>query len=90
MVQAMTQGKGIPGLIEYFYQHSAHYNELPSLITEAQKSGEAAQGDPDVLALTYISLFQGFTLFLLQDNELKQKITAKIFTNVLRNPGKSK
>jgi AcrR family transcriptional regulator len=90
MVQAITQGKGIPGLMEYIFQHLAHYDELPPLIIEAQKSGEAAQGNPDVLASTYVALFQGYTLFLLHDDELKKKITPEIFTNVLRNTGKPK
>jgi AcrR family transcriptional regulator len=90
MIQATTQGKGIPGLMEHIYQHLAYYSELQPLIVEAQKSGEAAQGDPDVLALTYIALIQGFTLFLINDDEMKKKITPETFTNVLRNTGMSK
>ena len=88
MIQSMTQGKGIPGLMEHIYQRLAFYNGLLPLIIEAQKSGEAAQGDPDLLMFTYIALIQGFTLFSLNDDELKKKITPEIFTNVLRNPGK--
>ena len=90
MVQAMIQGRSIPGLLEYIYQRTAHYAELPRLIIEAQKSGEAAQGDPEVLSSTYFALFQGYTLVLLYDDELKKKITPEIFTNVLRNAGESK
>ncbi len=88
MVQAMIQGRGIPGLMEYIYQRTTHYDELPRLISEAQKSGEAAQGDPEVLASTYFALFQGYTLILLYDDELKKKITPDMFTNLLRNTGK--
>jgi AcrR family transcriptional regulator len=90
MVQATTQGKSIPGLLEHIYQHLAYYNELPLLIVEAQKSGEATQGDPELLFLAYVALVQGFTLFLLNDDEMKKKITPEILTSVLRNPGKSK
>jgi AcrR family transcriptional regulator len=90
MVQATTQGKSIPGLLEHIYQHMAYYNELPLLIVEAQKSGEATQGDPELLFLAYVALVQGFTLFLLNDDEMKKKITPEILTSVLRNPGKSK
>jgi AcrR family transcriptional regulator len=90
MIQAMTQGKSIPGLMEHIYQHMAYYNELPPLISEAQKSGEAVQGDPQLLFLAYVALVQGFTLFLLNDDEMKKKITPEILTSVLRNPGKSK
>ena len=88
IMQAMLQGKGIPGLSEYIFQHALHYGELPPLIVEAQKSGEAAQGDPELLASTYFALFQGYTLFVLHDEALKKKITPEIFTKVLRNIGK--
>lgn len=90
MIQAMTQGKGIPGLMEHIYQHLTYHYELLPLIIEAQKSGEAAQGDPYVLMFTYLALFQGFTLYLPHDDELKKKIAPEIFTNVLRNTGKTK
>jgi AcrR family transcriptional regulator len=89
ILQGITQGKGIPGLLEYIFQHATHFNLLPPLITEAQKSGEAAQGDPEVLASTYFALYQGYMLLLLHDDELKKKITPEIFTTVLRNTGKA-
>lgn len=89
MVQAMIQGRSIPGLLEFIYQRTAHYAELPSLISEAQKSGEVMQGDPEVLSSTYFALFQGYTLILLYDDELKKKISPEIFTNLLRNTGES-
>ena len=87
MLQAITQGKGIPGLMEYIWEHTAHYDLLPPLISEAQKSGEAAPGEPDVLASSYFALFQGYTLLLLQDKDLEKKITPETFTDVLRNRG---
>lgn len=90
IIQAITQGKGIPGILEYIFQHATHYGELAPLIIEAQKSGEAVQGDPEVLATTYFALYQGYVLFLLHDDALKNKITPEVFTNVLRNPEKSK
>jgi AcrR family transcriptional regulator len=89
MIQAVTQGKGIPGLMEHIYEHLTFYNELLPLIVEAQNSGEAAQGDPDLHMMSYIAFVQGFTLFSLNDDELKKKITPEIFTKVLRNTGKS-
>lgn len=87
MVQATTQGKGIPGIMEYILERSAHYDELLPLITEAQKSGQATQGDPEVLVSTYLALFQGYTLLLLNDKDLEKKITPETFINVLRNRG---
>jgi len=89
MVQAMTLGRSIPGLMEHIIQRSAHFAELPRLIIEAQKTGEVKQGDPGVLASTYFALFQGFTLILSQDETLKRKITPEIFTNLLRNAGRT-
>lgn len=88
MVQAITQGNGMPGLMEFIYPRMSHYEELPRLIAEAQQSGEAAQGDPEVLSSAYFAMFQGFTLFLLHDEELKSKVTPEIFLRILRNPGK--
>lgn len=85
MLQAITQGKGIPGLLEYIWEHTTHYNLLTPLISEAQKSGEAAPGDPDVLSSSYFALFQGYTLLLLDDRDLENKITPDTFTDILRN-----
>jgi AcrR family transcriptional regulator len=90
MVQATTQGKGIPGLMEHIYQSMDYYNELPALIVEAQQSGEAAPGDPELLFFAFVGLVQGFVLFSLNDDEMKKKITPQILTSVLRNTGKSK
>ncbi len=90
MVQAMTQGKGIPGLMEHIFQSMDYYSKLPALIVEAQNSGEAAQGDPQLLFLAFVALVQGFVLFLLNDEEMKKKITPQVLTSVLRNPARSK
>jgi AcrR family transcriptional regulator len=90
MVQATTQGKGVPGLMEHIFQRMDYYNALPQLIVEAQVSGEAAQGDPELLFLAYVALVQGFVLLLLNDDEMKKKITPQILTSVLRNTGKSR
>jgi AcrR family transcriptional regulator len=89
MIQAVTQGKGIPGLLEHVFQRLSFYNGLLPLIIEAQKSGEAAQGDPGFLMIMYISLVQGLTLFLLNDDEMKKKVTPETLTIVLRNTGQS-
>lgn len=83
MVQALSQAKGIPGLLEHIQDLGAHYAALPPLIAEAQQAGQAAPGDPELLAYTYLALFQGFTLFLLQDDGMRKKITPDTFTRVL-------
>lgn len=90
MIQAVTEGKGIPGLLEHVFQNLAYYTGLHALILEAQKSGEAAEGDAEVLMFTYISLIQGLTLYTSQDDQLRKKLTPDIFTHVLRNTGRAK
>lgn len=84
MIQALTQGRSIPGLSEYIWENSVHYNEIPKLIVEAQMTGEAVQGDPEVLATSYFAMFQGYTLILIHDKELKKRLTPDIFTSILR------
>ncbi len=90
MVQAITQAKGIPRLMEHIFQSMDYYGRLPQLIAEAQSSGEAAPGDPQLLFTAFVALVQGFALFLLNDDELKKKVTPQVLTSVLRNPAKSK
>ena len=90
MVQALTQGKGIPGLFKRIMQHLSVFGALTTVIIQAQKDGDAAQGDPEVLASTYLALFQGYALVLINDDELKRKITPDVFTGVLRNTGKTR
>jgi AcrR family transcriptional regulator len=89
MIQAVTQGKTIPGLMEHIMQGLTYSYGLLPLIIEAQHSGEAAQGDPQMLMMTYIALVQGLVLLAFNDDEMKKNITPEIFTNVLRNAGKS-
>jgi AcrR family transcriptional regulator len=84
MMQALTQGKSIPGLLEYIIENSSHYNELPKLIVEAQMSGDVVLGDPEVLTNSYFALFQGYTLILLHDKELKKRLTSETFLRILR------
>jgi AcrR family transcriptional regulator len=90
MIQAATQGKSIPGLMEHIFHRLSFYDGLLPLIIEAQESGEAAPGDPGLLMIMYISLVQGLVLFLLDDDVMKKKITPEVLTNVLRNTGKVK
>ena len=87
MLQAYTQGASIPGLSQYIMKHTAHYDLLPPLVSEAQKSGEAAQGDPEVLVSSYCAIFLGYTLILFLEKDLKKKITPETFTSVLRKKG---
>jgi AcrR family transcriptional regulator len=86
-LQAITQGKEIPGMMEFVMKHTSHYEKLNPLIIEAQKTGEAIKGDPDILASAYLSLIQGIALLMHQDKELGKKITPDILTNLLKNKG---
>jgi len=84
MMQAITQARGVPGILQFIIERSTHYDALPALISEAQKTGQAAPGDPQVMSSTYFALFHGYTLVLSADKELKSKITPDIFTDILR------
>ena len=85
MVQAVTQGKAIPGLMEHIMQGLSYSYGLLPLIIEAQKSGEAAKGNPQMLMMTYIGLIQGLVLLPFNDDEMKKNITPEVLTNVLRS-----
>jgi len=86
MLQAMTQGKSIPGLLKYVQRRTTAYFEIfTPIIARAQKSGEAAKGDPQVLAAAYFSFLQGLALFVFHKKGLEKKITPEILLSVLRN-----
>ena len=88
MHQAMTQGKGIPGFAGRFSKRiEAYYDMFVPLIAQAQKTGEAAQGDPFVLAAAYFSFVQGLATLAFQRKGLEKKITPEILYNVLKNNG---
>jgi AcrR family transcriptional regulator len=86
MLQAMTQGKAIPGLLDHIQKRSTVYFEMMApIIAEAQKTGEAAQGDPLVLATAFFSLLQGLSLFMFHRKGFEKNITPEILISVLRN-----
>ena len=88
VLQAMTQGKSIPGFLDYVAKKiETFYETLAPIINRAQKSGEAVQGDPLVLAAAYFSFLQGLALLRVQGTGMEKKITPEILTNVLRNGG---
>ncbi|MBN2531549.1 MAG: TetR/AcrR family transcriptional regulator [Spirochaetales bacterium] len=91
MLQAMTQGKSIPGLLDYVVKRSeAYYEKLVPVIIQAQKSGEAVKGDPVVLAAAYFSFVQGLATLVFQGKGMEKKIIPEILINVLRKGGQEK
>jgi hypothetical protein len=60
------------------------------VIVAAQKTGDAAPGDPVALAAAYFSFIQGLATLVFQRRGLEKKITPAILANVLRNPGVKK
>jgi AcrR family transcriptional regulator len=85
MLQAMTQGKGIPGLLAHITRQTEEYYELfVPLIVQAQKSGEAVKGDPIALAAAYFSFIQGLATLAFQRKGLEKKITPEILYSVLK------
>ena len=88
MMQAMTQGKSIPGLYDHIEKHfSMYYEKIVPFIMEAQESGDAAKGDPMGLAAAYFFLVQGLSLLVFQGKGMERKITPEILANVLRRGG---
>jgi AcrR family transcriptional regulator len=90
VLQGMTEGKSIPGFLEHVAGKIATYYEtLAPHINHAQKSGEAAHGDPLVLAAAYFSFVQGLALLKVQGTGIEKQITPEMLTNVLRNGGRN-
>jgi AcrR family transcriptional regulator len=88
MLQAMTQGKSIPGLLAHVEKRTEAYFEVfTPIIAQAQKSGEAKKGDPLVLSTAYFSFVQGLALFAFHRKGLEKKIAPDILISVLRNDG---
>jgi AcrR family transcriptional regulator len=85
MLQAMTQGKAIPGLPAYLAgMFSSYYEIFVPVITEAQRAGAAVPGDPEALAGAYFSFVQGLATIVLQHNGLEKKITPDMLAHILR------
>lgn len=89
VLQAMTEGKSIPGLQDHLAERIAmYYEKLVPLIMEAQQSGEVTEGDPAVLAAAYFSFVQGLSLLVFQGKGMEKQITPGILTNVLSSGGR--
>ena len=84
-LQAFTQGKNIPGLMEFMAERMVHYDKFEHIISEAQKSGDVVKGNPEILAAAYISLIQGLALLMFKEKDLEKQITPEILNNLLRN-----
>ncbi len=85
ILQAMTQGKGIPGFMEHISKKTSQYFEILSpVIAEAQREGEAVEGDPLVLATAYLSFVQGLSLFVLHGKGLEKNINPEMLYSVLQ------
>jgi AcrR family transcriptional regulator len=90
MLQAMTQGKSVPGLPARLSKRmDVFYEILPPVIAEAQAAGDAAPGDPIALAAAYFSLIQGLATLIFQGRGHEKLISPAILCSVLRNPGKT-
>jgi AcrR family transcriptional regulator len=86
VLQAMTQGKSIPGFLDHVAKKiEGYYDTLAPIIHQAQKSGDAVQGDPRVLAAAYFSFLQGLALLKVQGTGIENNVTSDILMSVLRN-----
>ncbi len=85
MIQALTQGKSIPGLMESIEKRSAgYYERLVPLVAQAQKSGQAAEGDPVTLVSAFLSFVQGLALLAFRGQGSGKKIGPELLLSVLR------
>lgn len=85
MLQALTQCKSLPGLVESIDQKSSQlYERIIPVIMQAQEDGEAAMMDPVVMVKAYLSMVHGLALISFQDGGISKPITADILLNVLK------
>ena len=84
IMQAVNQRIEVPGLQQSLQDHFSHFEWLLPLIKEAQKDGDVRDGDVEVLGASYLALFSGFTMDLINDNELLKKMSPEIFSDILR------
>jgi AcrR family transcriptional regulator len=91
MIQALTEGKSIPGLLEYIEKHSQlHYMHVLPVIVQAQQEGKAFACDPVVLTAAYFSFIQGLAFLVFSGSGIEKQITPEILINVLRKGGENK
>lgn len=89
IIQAMTQAKGIPGILDYIKTHSiTHYSQIIPLIIEGQQMELIKSDDPMSLAIAYFSFFQGLSLLVFQEEtmleEQAKSISPDFLTNILK------
>lgn len=85
MLQAVTQGKDVPGLPARIGKRASEYFDiLAPLIARAQESGEAAEGDPYVLAAAFFAFLQGLSLFTFHGKGWEKKATPQMLLAVLK------
>lgn len=85
IIQAITEGKGIPGLLDDIEKSSqTHYARFMPVLIEAQKSGKALDVDPIALTAAYFSFIQGLAFLVFSGKGVEKMITPEILINVLR------
>lgn len=89
MLQATTQGKGIPGLAEHISTRSAiHYQMLLPVIIQAQEAGDVLPGDPVVLTAAYFAFVQGLALLAFQEGGMEKQLDPEILNRILKGSQK--
>lgn len=81
--QAMIQVTDIPGLDEFIMNRTDHYKRFDLIVKEGQGEGGIVDGDPEILSSAFMALVQGLALLMLHDNNLRERITPEILTNLL-------
>jgi AcrR family transcriptional regulator len=85
MMQALTQGRRIPGLAAHIAERSReHYGSLIPVIAQAQRDGKVAEGDPIMLSAAYFSFVQGLALLAFGGQGMEKKIRPEMLYSVLK------
>ena len=84
IMQAITQRIEISELPAYLQEHFSHFDWFLPVIEEAQKDGDVREGDVEVLGASYLALFTGFTINLMMEKELMEKLSPENFSDILR------
>lgn len=85
MLQALTQAKSLPGLMDHIHGRSAlHYQLLLPVVAEAQALGFVGPGNPQVLCATFFAFVQGIALLCFQEKDMRQLITPSMFLKQLQ------
>jgi Transcriptional regulator len=87
IIQAYTS-EAVPQAVKDLAKEkeSLYLQYLVSLLIEGQKAGQVAAGDPELMAVSYVSLIQGLAITKMQSGDAMAIPSADILLRLFRNP----